>query len=115
MPVMRRPIIEMDVTGDYVRSYTVHTERSSRRSCPERRRGGAGNVRVSVGREVPGKAGHEEGYVWTERRQDKAAGQMPFRSVSTPRKDKQLGGAPTALRRCTVRSGAKCECESVRP
>ena len=38
-----------------------------------------------------------------ERRQDKAAGQMPVRSVSTPRSDKRLGGAPAWAQGCTAK------------
>jgi hypothetical protein len=42
-----------------------------------------------------GMSGHGDG-------QDKAAGQMPVRSVSTPRYGKQLGGAPTLPHGCTA-------------
>jgi hypothetical protein len=110
MSSTRKPVVKMDVTGDFVRSYIANTETSSRRSYSDRRRGGARKERFAVGGEVLGKARHGEGYVWTERRQDKAAGQMPVRSVSTPRQHKELGGAPTPPHRCTVRPGAKSEC-----
>ncbi len=101
MPIMPKPVVEMDVTGDYARSYRANTETSTRGSYPDRRRGGAGRGTCVLGREVLGKAGWWKGYVWTERRQDKAAGQMPVRSVSTPRWARQLGGAPPWARRCT--------------
>jgi hypothetical protein len=38
----------------------------------------------------------------TLRRQDKAAGHVPFRSVSTPRAGKQLGGALALPHGCTT-------------
>jgi hypothetical protein len=101
MPITRKPVVEMDVTGDYVRSYGMHTETSSRLSNSGRQRGGTGREGLAIGREVAGKAGDEEGYLGTERRQDKAAGQMPVRSVSTPRWARQLCGAPHWARRCT--------------
>jgi hypothetical protein len=115
MSSTREPVVKMDVTGDYVRSYIANTETSSRRSYSDRQRGGARKERFAVGGEVLGKARHGEGYVWTWRRQDKAAGQMPVRSVSTPRPYKELGGAPTAPHRCTVRWGAKSECGACAP
>src|SRR5258707_1175104 len=68
MPITPKPVVEMDVRGDYVLSYRVQADRSSRRSNPDRRRRDTGKERVAVRREVPGKVGHGEGYVWTERR-----------------------------------------------
>lgn len=90
-----------DGLDDYMPSYSGKTETSSRRSYSGRGRWGAEKGNDALRGERRGKAGHREGYVWTERRQDKAAGQMPVRSVSTPRYGKQLGGAPALPHGCT--------------
>jgi hypothetical protein len=92
-----------DGLDDYTLSYSAKTQTSSRRSYSGGRRRGdeKGNDGLRV--EGLGEGGDGEGYVWTERRQDKAAGQMPVRSVSTPRDGKELGGAPALPHGCTDR------------
>jgi hypothetical protein len=90
-----------DGLDDYMPSYSAKTETSSRRSYSRGRLWGAEKGNDALRVEELGKGGDGEGYVWTERRQDKAAGQMPVRSVSTPRYGKQLGGAPALPHGCT--------------
>ena len=92
-----------DGLDDYTLSYSAKTETSSRRSYSRGRRSGVekGNDVLRVEELAKGRDG--EGYVWTERRQDKAAGQMPVRSVSTPRDGKELSGAPALPHGCTNR------------
>src|SRR5258708_2249603 len=91
-----------DGLNDYMRSYSGKTETSSRKSYSRGWRWGAEKGNEPLRGEKRGRAGHGEGYVWTWRRQDKAAGQMPVRSVSTPRRARQLGGAPHRPLRCTA-------------
>ena len=92
-----------DGLDDYTLSYSAKTETSSRRSYSGGRRSGSEKGNDALRVEEVGKGGDGEGYVWTERRQDKAAGQVPVRSVSTPRDGKELGGAPALPHGCTDR------------
>ena len=93
-----------DGLDDYMPSYSGKTETSSSRSYSGRRRWGAEKGNDALRGERRGRAGHGEGYVWTERRQDKAAHTPPLRSVSTPREQKDLG--PAGVHVETYRSGA---------
>jgi len=93
-----------DGLDDYKLSYSAKTETSSRRSYSGGRRWGAEKGNDAFRGKERDSAEHGEGYVWTERRQDKAAGQMPVRSVSTPRDGKELGGAPALPHGCTDRN-----------
>jgi hypothetical protein len=80
-----------DGLDDYTLSYSAKTETSSRRSYSRGRRSGAEKRNDALRVGELGKGGDGEGYVWTWRRQDKAAHTPPLRSVSTPREQKELG------------------------
>jgi len=93
-----------DGLDDYTLSYSAKTETSSRRSYSRGRRSGAEKGNDALRVEELGKGGDGEGYVWTWRRQDKAAHTPPLRSVSTPREQKDLG--PVGVHVETYRSDA---------
>ena len=98
----------MSGAGDGLDDYTLpsgaKTEASSRRSNSRGRRRDAEKGNDGLRVEELANGGDGEGYVWTWRRQDKAAHTPPLRSVSTPREQKDLGPVGTRLE--TYRSDA---------
>lgn len=91
-----------DGRGDYNLSYSAWLETGSQWGYSDHGEVGARERGYALNGGIAGEAGDGKRSLGSWRRQDKAAGRVPFRSVSTPRAGKQLRGAPALPHGCTT-------------